>query len=44
LSVAGISIQPSEFIKSAFIIITAWLFAEGSRRPDVPGKLLAFGS
>lgn len=42
LSVAGISIQPSEFIKSAFIVVTAWLFAEGSRRPDVPGKMLAF--
>jgi cell division protein FtsW len=42
LSVAGVSIQPSEFIKSAFIVVTAWLFAEGSRRPDVPGKMLAF--
>ena len=41
LFIAGISIQPSEFIKPAFIVITAWLFAEGSRRPDVPGKMLA---
>ncbi len=41
LYIAGISVQPSELIKPAFIVITAWLFAEGSRRPDVPGKMLA---
>ena len=41
LFIAGMSVQPSEFIKPAFIVITAWLFAEGSRRPDVPGRLLA---
>jgi cell division protein FtsW len=41
LHVAGISIQPSELIKPAFIVITAWLFAEGNQRPDVPGTLLA---
>lgn len=39
--VAGMSLQPSEFIKPAFVVITAWLFAEGARRPDIPGKLLA---
>jgi cell division protein FtsW len=42
LFLAGMSIQPSEFMKPAFIVITAWLFAEGSKRPDVPGKMLAF--
>ena len=41
LFLAGVSVQPSEFMKPAFIVITAWLFAEGSRRPDVPGKMLA---
>ncbi len=41
LFLAGMSIQPSELVKPAFIVITAWLFAEGSKRPDVPGKLLA---
>ena len=41
LFIAGISVQPSEFVKPAFIVVSAWLFAEGSRRPDVPGRLLA---
>jgi cell division protein FtsW len=41
LTIAGITIQPSEFVKPAFVVITAWLFAEGSRRRDMPGTLLA---
>ena len=41
LFLAGVSIQPSEFVKPAFIVVTSWLFAEGSRRPDIPGRLLA---
>ncbi len=41
LFLAGMSIQPSEFIKGPFIVITAWLFAEGSKRPEIPGKMLA---
>ena len=41
LYIAGFSLQPSEFVKPAFIIITAWLFAEGARRPEVPCRLLA---
>ncbi len=34
-------IQPSEFIKPAFVILAAWAFSEGARRRDVPGNLLA---
>ena len=41
LSLGPISIQPSEFVKPAFIVIAAWLFAEGLRRPDMPGTLLS---
>ena len=40
-SVMGFSIQPSEFLKPAFIIICAWLFSEHSRQPDIPGNLFA---
>ncbi len=39
--IAGVSIQPSEYMKPAFVIICAWLFAEQSRRSDVPGNLFA---
>ncbi len=41
VSVLGISLQPSEFLKPAFVIICAWLFAEHQRQPDIPGNLFA---
>ena len=34
-------IQPSEFLKPAFVILAAWAFSEGGKRRDVPGTLLA---
>jgi cell division protein FtsW len=34
-------IQPSEFVKPAFVILAAWAFSEGARRRDVPGTLIA---
>jgi cell division protein FtsW len=36
------SVQPSEFLKPAFVVLAAWAFAEGTRRPDLPGTLIAF--
>jgi len=45
---AGVNIQPSEFLKPAFVILIAWLFAESAKKPDVPANTLAllilFGS
>ena len=41
VSLAGVSIQPSEFLKPAFVVICAWLFAEHDRQPDIPGNLFA---
>lgn len=41
ISVAGFALQPSEFVKPAFVVLIAWLFAERMRRPDVPGNLAA---
>jgi cell division protein FtsW len=41
VSLAGLSIQPSEFLKPAFVVICAWLFAEHARQPDIPGNLFA---
>lgn len=36
LSIAGHSIQPSEFAKPGFVVLSAWLFAESQRRPEMP--------
>ncbi|TPW29277.1 putative lipid II flippase FtsW [Pararhizobium mangrovi] len=41
VSVLGLSIQPSEFMKPAFIVICAWLFSEHGRHREVPGNLFA---
>ncbi|HET9715451.1 MAG TPA: putative lipid II flippase FtsW [Pseudolabrys sp.] len=41
LVVAGISIQPSEFLKPAFVVIVAWLFGESAKRPDMPANSLS---
>ncbi|MEM8552856.1 MAG: FtsW/RodA/SpoVE family cell cycle protein, partial [Pseudomonadota bacterium] len=41
LSLGGLTVQPAEFVKPAFVILTAFLFSEGARRPDLPGRLLA---
>ena len=43
----GINIQPSEFVKPAFVILIAWLFSESARKPEMPANtmaLLLFGS
>jgi cell division protein FtsW len=41
LQFGALSVQPSEFVKPAFVILTAWLFNESQKRPDVPGIQLA---
>src|SRR6202158_5043630 len=38
---SGVSIQPSEFIKPAFVILIAWLFGESAKRPDMPSNTAA---
>ncbi len=35
------ALQPSEFIKPAFIVIAAWMFAEAHRLPGFPGTAVA---
>lgn len=35
-------IQPSEFLKPAFVILAAWAFSEASKRRDVPALAMAF--
>ena len=41
LVLLGINIQPSEFLKPAFVIIVAWLFGESARRPDMPANIFS---
>jgi cell division protein FtsW len=36
------AIQPSEFMKPAFVVLTAWAFSQGARRTDAWGALLGF--
>ncbi|MCW3477917.1 FtsW/RodA/SpoVE family cell cycle protein [Limobrevibacterium gyesilva] len=42
ISLPGMSLQPSEFLKPCFTVVAAWLLAEGQRSRRFPGMLLAF--
>jgi cell division protein FtsW len=41
ISVGPLGIQASEFMKPAFIVVCAWLFAEHQKQPEIPGNLFA---
>ncbi|MFY0611058.1 MAG: cell division protein FtsW [Hyphomicrobiaceae bacterium] len=43
LRVVGLSLQPSELAKPAFVVLSAWAFAEYERRRDVPALPVAIG-
>jgi cell division protein FtsW len=38
-----LSFQPSEVLKPGFVIVVAWMLAEGARNPRFPGAAIAFG-
>ncbi|HEY7687517.1 MAG TPA: putative peptidoglycan glycosyltransferase FtsW [Dongiaceae bacterium] len=40
ISLAGFSLQPSEFLKPTFIIVSAWLLAAQHGKQAIPGNLL----
>ncbi len=42
IAMPGISLQPSEFLKPCFAVVTAWLVAEGKKPGRFPGMFLAF--
>lgn len=44
LSIGGISLQPSEFMKPIFIIFTAWLLSQAKTREGFAGFRLSFMS
>jgi cell division protein FtsW len=39
--ILGVNVQPSEFLKPAFVILIAWLFGESARRPEMPANFVA---
>ncbi len=41
LVILGVNIQPSEFLKPAFVVLIAWLFGESAKRPEMPANLIA---
>lgn len=41
LVICGVNVQPSEFLKPAFVVLVAWLFGEQARRPEMPANLIA---
>jgi cell division protein FtsW len=41
LVILGVNIQPSEFMKPAFVVLIAWLFGETGSRPEMPANSLA---
>jgi cell division protein FtsW len=43
IKLGGIQIQPSEFVKPSFIIISAWMFAAWRLKENFPGYLVSVG-
>ena len=43
IALPGFSVQPSEFLKPCFAVVTAWLLAEGRRSTGVPGLPICLG-
>jgi cell division protein FtsW len=41
LNIAGMSIQPSEFVKPMFAVVTAWMFASARLDEHFPGRVIA---
>ncbi|MEN8237435.1 MAG: putative peptidoglycan glycosyltransferase FtsW [Pseudomonadota bacterium] len=42
LSLGGMSLQPSEYLKPSLVVLSAWMFSEAHMSPQVPGRLIAF--
>lgn len=42
ITLIGVNIQASESAKPAFVVLAAWLFAESTKRPEMPATFMAF--
>jgi cell division protein FtsW len=43
LMIGGFTLQPSEFMKPALIVLVSWMFSEAQKGEGVPGVSIAFG-
>src|SRR5438128_4998280 len=43
ITLIGVNIQASEAAKPAFVVMAAWLFAESTKRPEMPATTMALG-
>ena len=43
ITIVGLNIQASESAKPAFVVVAAWLFAESTKRPEMPATSMALG-
>jgi cell division protein FtsW len=43
LTVAGFSLQVTEFVKPTFAVVAAWLFSEAAHDPRFPGRMICTG-
>ncbi len=41
ISLAGLSLQPSEFLKPCFVVVSAWMFAAEKGEEGIPGSTIA---
>ncbi len=41
LVILGMNVQPSEFLKPAFVVLIAWLFGKSANRPEMPANTIA---
>ncbi len=41
IHLAGITLQPSEFLKPCFAVVVAWMFSEGRLNPNFPGYIVS---
>jgi cell division protein FtsW len=41
INLPGLSLQPSEFVKPTFAVVSAWLFAQHKLQPGFPGQWIA---
>ncbi|MFA5119605.1 putative lipid II flippase FtsW [Zavarzinia sp.] len=44
IGVGALSVQPSEFVKPTFVVVSGWLLAERQRHPGFPGGILSAGA